>query len=418
MTTISRRQTLALAAATAGAAWTAGVTPAAAGASPSPSGLRTGRHLTWSVLPDVPANATAWHDALPVGESYWTQVGLAGPIAGAHGDHLIVGGGANFPELARTATRANTLGKVYWADAFVLRREHGGTYRWLDARLRLPDAVGYAATLSTERGVLVIGGEGFRGGPAGTAQQPAEKFADVYYLRWNAARGTLDREDLPPLPRPMSYAVAGIIDDVVHVAEGADFVALDLARPEQGWITLPRWPGEPRTVAVGAAQDGRFFLLSGRGRNADGSWTFYRDAYAYSPRAHAWTRLADLPWCVTAGLAHPVGRTGLVVVGGDKDIDRWNLIESHVALRAAAPPGSPEWHLHNDVITWIYDHHTGFNVELLHYDTRRDRWAVDGYFPGPPPATTPAVNWDEDLVVVSGEVGPGIRTPRVWRAEP
>ncbi|PZF83444.1 galactose oxidase [Jiangella anatolica] len=403
MTDLTRRTALTLAAAAGPVGWAAASTTAAA--APAAGGT------TWRRLPDVPPNPTDWHDAIPVGEPYWTQLGLAGPIAGAHGDHLIVAGGANFPEPALTATRANTLGKVYWDDAFVYSRVTG---RWRPAG-RLPDAVGYAATLSTDDGVLVIGGEGYRGGPGGTAQRPAEKFADVYLLRWDGHR--LDRTELPPLPRPLSYAVAGIVDGVVHVAEGGDFYALDLDRPDRGWTTLPRWPGEPRSVAVGAAQDGRFYLLSGRAQQPDKSWTFYRDAYAYSPRHGSWTRIADLPWCVTAGLAHPTGRTGLVVVGGDKDIGRWNLIEHHVALRNAAPPGSAEWQRHNNVVTWIYDHHTGFNGELLRYDTRRDRWSVDGWFPGPPPATTPAVNWDGDLIVASGEVGPGIRTPRVWQAE-
>lgn len=408
MTQLSRRRTLALGAATAAAAGTAW-----AGAT-LPAGASSGRRPVWTQLPDVPANTTDWHDAIPVGEPYWGSLGLAGPLAGAHGDYLIVAGGANFPEPGRTATRANSLGKVYWTDAFILHRGRDGDYRWLDTALHLPDAVGYAATVSTDDGVLVIGGEGYRGGPGGTAQRPVELFADVYYLRWNASGRTLEREDLPDLPRPMSYAVAGIVDGVVYVAEGADFVALDLARPDRGWTTLPTWPGDPRTVAVGAAQDGRFYLLSGRAKHADGSWTLYRDAYAYEPRRRAWRRVADLPWCVTAGLAHPVGRTGLVVAGGDRDVDRWNLIQHHAALRDAAPAGSAEWTRHNDIVTWIYDHHTGFNVDLLRYDTRRDRWQADGHFPGPPPATTPAVDWDGDLVVVSGEIGPGIRTPRVW----
>ncbi len=432
MTDLTRRAALTLAAAAGPAAWAASTQTSVSVPAPRVGPTRAGRDLpttavppssatagpagggaTWRRLPDVPANTTDWHPAIPVGEPYWTQLGLAGPIAGAHGDHLIVAGGANFPEPALTATRANTLGKVYWTDAFVYSRASG---RWQSAG-QLPDAVGYAATLSTGDGVLVIGGEGYRGGPGGTLQRPAEKFADVFVLRWDARRSRLERTDLPPLPRALSYGVAGIVDGVVHVAEGGDFYGLDLDRPDRGWATLPRWPGDPRTVAVGAAQDGRFFLLSGRAQHADKSWTFYRDAYAYSPRRRRWDRIADLPWCVTAALAHPVGRTGLVVVGGDKDIDRWNLIEHHVALRTAATPGSAEWQRQNDIVTWIYDHHTGFNGELLRYDTKRDRWSVDGWFPGPPPATTPAVNWDGDLVVASGEVGPGIRTPRVWQAE-
>jgi N-acetylneuraminic acid mutarotase len=354
-------------------------------------------------LADLPANRTAWNAAIPVREEYWRQIGLAGMVVGAHGGYLIAAGGANFPEPALTATRANTLGKIYWADAFVM----GPDRTWLDGSLSLPDALAYSACVSTADGVVVIGGEGFRGGPNGATRAPVTKFPDVFRLRYDPGAHRLVREDLPDLPRPMSYAVAALIGKKLYVAEGADFYTLDLARPGDGWRTLPAWPGPARSVAVGAAVGGRFYLLSGRAADADGTWHFYRDAYAYDPRTAAWRTLTDLPWCVTAGLAWPVGDgRHLLLAGGDKDLARWNLIQRQTAAG------------HKDAVTWIYDHHTGFNGELLLYDTHRDRWRVVGDFPGPSQVTTPAVRWGDDLVIVSGEVRPGIRTPAVWAVRP
>ncbi len=392
-----------------------GLAVAAGLAAPMPATARdsSARALTWDRLPDLPANDNDWSPRIPVGETYWSQIGLAGPIAGAVGDHLLVGGGANFPEPALTASRGGTLGKVYWDELFVLRR--GGTgYEWLPGSHRLRDAVAYAACLSTDHGLLVVGGEGFRGGPSGSGLGPVEKFSDVYFLRFEPTGQRLVREELPPLPRPASYAVAGVIDDVVHVAEGADFWRLDLGQVARGWQRLPRWPGDPRSVAVGGAQDGRFYLISGRSQRADRSWVFHTDVYAYDPRLARWSRIADAPWCVTAGLAHPVARTGLYVIGGDSDLDRWNEIERQRSLRDASPAGSEEWHRHDRAITFIYDHHTGFNQEILRYDTSRGTWEAVGRFPGPPQVTTPAVSWDGALAVVSGEVRPGVRTSSVW----
>ncbi|WP_086825972.1 galactose oxidase [Allokutzneria sp. NRRL B-24872] len=378
------------------------LTPGTAAAEPA------GR-ADWARLAPLPPNPTEWHPAIPVGEPHWRQLGLAGPVAGAHAGHLIVAGGANFPEPAKTSNRRNELGKVYWNDVFVMAPNGS----WLPTTFRLPNSIAYSACLSTERGVLVIGGEGFPGGPSGSALAPVRKFAEVFYLRYNSRRHAIEQEQLPPLPRPMSYGVAGIVDDVVHVAEGADFYALDLARPGDGWRTLPTWQGDPRSVAVGAAHDGRFYLLSGRAQTTTG-WQFYRDAHAYSPRRRSWRRLAELPWCVTAGLAFP-GEGGLLVLGGDRDLARWNLIQEQTALRDREPKDSPRWHEHNDVITWIYDHHTGFTPEVLRYDAARNSWHTAGHFPGPPPATTPAVLWNGHPVVASGEIRPGVRTPAVWR---
>lgn len=367
----------------------------------------------WRRLPDLPPNPTAWSPEIPVGEPYWRQLGLAGPIAGAHGDHLIVAGGANFPEPARTSNRQPVLGKVYWNDAFVLRRS-GASYAWLDLSLQLDDAVGYAACLSTPRGVLVIGGEGFRGGPNGSTAATVEQFADVFYLRFDPDRGALVREDLPSLPRPLSYGTAAMIGDTVYVAEGSSFHAMDLSKPDGGWNELPTWPGDPRTVAVSASDGERYYLLSGRAELADGTWRFHTDAYAYEPSRSRWTRIADLPWCITAGLATGDG-DGITAYAGDRDKQRWDLIQALTAHRDEAPPDSGEWRQRNDVITWVYDHHTGFNTEVLRYDARADRWSVDGVFPGPSQVTTPAVDWDGDTVIASGEIRPGVRTPAVWR---
>jgi N-acetylneuraminate epimerase len=183
----------------------------------------------------------------------------------------------------------------------------------------------------------VIGGEGYRGGPNARVLKPADKFPDVFLLHPDGTR-----RDLPPLPRPMSYAVAGLVGTSVYVAEGPDFLTLDLTN-------------------------------------------------------------------------HPT-RTGLIVLGGDKDLTRWNKIQHHTALRDAAPPNSPTWTEHNNVITWIYDHHTGFNTELLQYAA--NRWTQTANFPGPSQVTTPAVPHQNGLALISGETRPGIRTPTTWHLHP
>ncbi|MGC4936698.1 galactose oxidase [Kribbella sp. DT2] len=357
---------------------------------------------TWTRLPDLPPNRVDWHPAIPVAKPYWTQLGLAGPIAGSHRGRLLVGGGANFPEPALTSNRPTTLGKVYWNELFTLSP---GATRWSDP-IQLPDAIAYSACLSTPYGVLVIGGEGYRGGPNATLLKPADKFPDVFLLQRDGTR-----RDLPPLPRPMSYAVAGLVGTTVYVAEGPDFLSLDLGNLRRGWKALPPWPGPPRTVAVGTAAQGNFYLISGRSQAEDKSWTFHKDAYSYDPRRSRWTRLPDLPFCVTAGLAHPT-RKGLLVLGGDKDIARWNKIQHHTALRDAAPAGSPTWTEHQNVITWIYDHHTGFNTELLQY--AGNRWTVTSHFPGASQVTTPAVPHHNGLALITGEIRPGIRTRTGW----
>lgn len=368
--------------------------------------------LIFSELPPVPPNPTKWSEAIPVGETYWYQIGLAGPLAGAHGDYLLVGGGANFPEAALTATRANTLGKVYWDDLFVMRRSASG-FEWLPTAFRLPKSIAYSAVISTPKGALVVGGEGFSSGPNGNAKARLEIFSEVFYMRYNPSRNAIEYEALPNLPKPLTYTVAGIAENTLYASQGRDAFSLNLNNPQEGWKTLPPLP-VGRDVAVGTAVGGKFYVISGRAKVGD-EWNFYKDAYAYDPKAGTWQKIADLPWCVTAGVAFPLRDRYILVVSGDKDIARWNTIQNLVAQRDKQDRGSVAWQKLNDAISWIYDHHTGFNTEILLYDTQSNRWQVAGQFPGTPPVTTPGVIWGNDLLTVTGEARPGVRTPKVWR---
>ena len=169
--------------------------------------------LAWRELPSIPANMAAWNDAIPVDAPYWRQLGLAGPITGVHGDYLLVGGGANFPEPGKTANEDTTLGKVYWNELFVmdLARE-----AWLDRSFTMPDALGYAATVGLPEGVLVIGGEGFAGGPNGTKLGKVAKFADVFLMSFDPATQEIAYKPYPPLPAASSYGAAALLGRTVY----------------------------------------------------------------------------------------------------------------------------------------------------------------------------------------------------------
>ncbi|MCC6306203.1 MAG: galactose oxidase, partial [Rhodobacteraceae bacterium] len=233
----------------------------------------------WREAPAIPANTLRWNPAIPVGAPYWRQIGLAGPLVGVHGDHLLVGGGANFPEPGRTANEPNTLGKVFWNELFVLdlARE-----TWLARPFALDRALAYAATLSLPEGVLVIGGEGFAGGPNGTRLGPLEKFADVSLLSFDPARAALACTEYPALPAASSYGAAALLGRTAYYQTGGDFLALDLDRPGEGWRVLPSWPGAPRDAAVAAAVGGRIVIATGQTRAGEG-WHIHTDAFAYDP---------------------------------------------------------------------------------------------------------------------------------------
>ena len=365
--------------------------------------------LTWRELPPIPANTGAWNAAIPVGESWWRQIGLAGPIVGVQGDWLLVGGGANLPEPGKTTLAAASLGKVYWNELFVmdLARE-----TWLDKSFAMPDAVGYAAAVSLPEGVLVIGGEGFAGGPNGSKLASVATFADVFLTRFDPARREVVFKSYPPLPAASSSGGAALLGRTVYYQAGKDFLALDLDGLDAGWQALPSWPGEARDTAVVAAVGGKVVVATGRTQEG-GAWHIHADAFAFDPATATWETLPDMPFPAMAGAGFGLGDS-LVIVGGDKDVARWDLVTGIAAERARLQPGTPESEKLGAALELITGHHTGFNTEILAYHAKRRAWGVAGRFPGPAPVTTQPAIWRGKPIVTSGEVRPGVRSPKVW----
>lgn len=372
--------------------------------------LADGLDISWRELPPVPANTTAWNDAIPVKESYWRQIGLAGPIAGAHGDYLLVGGGANFPEPGKMPNEANTLGKVYWNELFVIDLDKE---TWNPKHFTMPAALGYAATVGLPEGVLVIGGEGFKGAPNGNKLAKVEKFADVFLMSFDPEKDDVAFKAYPPLPAASSYGAAALVGRTVYYQTGKDTFALDLDKLDAGWKALPALPGEPRDTAVAASVDGKFIVATGRNKKDD-VWYVHDDAYAFDPASQAWEKLPDMPFAAMAGEGFGVDDRYMVIVGGDKDKDRWALLAGLEAERAKHEKGTPEWEKANTALTFLADHHLGFNTEVLAYDAKDGKWSQAGSFPGAAPVTTQPVTWKGKLILPSGEIRPGIRSPKVW----
>ena len=100
------------------------------------------KKLDWESLPDLP-----------------NPVGMAGPFVGVHNDALIVAGGANFP--VPEGKVLWEVDKVYYGSAWVLTREKVDSkhvYEW-NTGFKLKQPVAYGMCVSTDKGVVCIGGQ-------------------------------------------------------------------------------------------------------------------------------------------------------------------------------------------------------------------------------------------------------------------
>ena len=338
--------------------------------------------LTWEELPPLP-----------------NPDGVAGPFVGVHGDALIVAGGANFPKPVWETE------KVFHESIYVLLREEKEgkqEYHWEDG-FRLERPIAYGASVSTDRGVVCIGGN-----------DASRAYADVFLLRWNPDKQSVEQEMLPSLPRPCTNACAAVLGSRVYLAGGtsgldlgtatADFLSLDVGSENPEWERLPACPWPSRAFAIAVAQhngvDACIFIFSGRRVNETSETEFLKDTWEFNPAKggrDAWRRCADAPRCIMAGTGVPLG-------------------QNHVLILA----GADERRFHEGDM--LKDAHPGFPKEAFAYHTVMNDWTSAGTTPANQ-VTTTAVHWGGDtvndpVILPSGEVRPRVRTPKVWRITP
>lgn len=305
------------------------------------------------------------------------QHGVAGAVGGITNGVLIAGGGANFPNGAPWEGGTKVWYDTMWALP-------SGAREWTTVS-RLAQPTAYGVSISTPDGVLCIGGD--------NAQQV---FGSVRLL--NYEHGQITTQSCPELPHPLTWAAGALLGKSVYVCGGIDhfgattatrtFLSLDLSNIARGWQAVEPWPGPARIFPVTATHAGKLYLCSGAqlftGADGKPSRTYLKDAYCYEPN-HGWQKISDMPRAAVAAPSPcPDTEAGFRILGGDDG-----------ALAAKKPwPGHP-----------------GFVKSMLCYDAKADTWAENECAPFA--VSAPLVPLGGAYALISGEIRPGVRTPRV-----
>lgn len=123
--------------------------------------------------------------------------GVSAPFAGRFGNCTIVAGGANFPD----KPAADGGKKALYDEVYLLR---DGDKRWIPAG-KLPYRVAYGASVSTEKGIICIGGS--------TPDGPTDK---VLCLSLDA-KGKLVVKELPRLPKAAEQLCATLYNGEILI---------------------------------------------------------------------------------------------------------------------------------------------------------------------------------------------------------
>lgn len=354
--------------------------------------------LKWSITQELP----------PLdGQS--KALGLAGPVCGVHQDVLMVGGGANFPNMMPW------LGgkKKYYDDLYIYTRHHDTTSLF-PLKITLPFPVAYAASCSTPKGIVYVGGENEHG-----------LCNKVFLLKWDSSTKMVKTINLPDFPIHVANASATVSGNMLFVAGGEnatettdDFYRLDLGETGAVWVKLASIP-KPVSHAVSVLQGNGhhpcIYVMGGRKKNTNGISEFYSSVYEYDLVTGRWLQKKSMPYPMCAGTGIAGEKQSVLMFGGDKG-ETFHQVEILLASILKETDAAKKQALIAQK-NKIQSSHPGFSKEILLYDAGKDIWTSAGNIHFEVPVTTFACWWGKNVIIPTGEVRAGLRTPYILSAE-
>src|SRR5690554_6523642 len=349
---------------------------------------------------------------LPAAPGEVDQLGLAGVGGGVHNNALLIAGGANFPDLMPWHGGI----KKYWNHIYVLLKDGGQEYQWSDRTFELPNPLAYSASATTDNGIMLIGGENEDGIQS-----------SVYLLRWDLSRQEVITLPMPQLPLPLTNATAAVIDNRVYLAGGETeggtsngFYSLDLSAPT-AWERLPDLPLAVSHAVSISQSNGEypcFYLIGGRAQSPSGVSELFGTTFRFDPRKNQWDQLSDISdrngnaTTLSAATGVASGANYILLFGGDKGEIFSQIQRLDVAIAEATD--EEEKQIHQAEKLQLVESHPGFSKNIYLYNTVTDSWTIADKLPSSP-VTTFATQWGNDLLIPSGEIQPGVRTPDILK---
>ena len=336
------------------------------------------------------------------------SIGLAGQSAGLFGDFMIVAGGTNFPNKLPWEGGK----KVYYDDVFLYNKDARGIVTFSGSH-KLPMNLGYAATITTEKGLVIAGGENETG-----------MLSKVMLLRVGSKDG-FTVSPLPDLPIPLTNGIAVANKSLVYFIGGETVskvservFVLDLNNVQNGWTSLPPIP-QPISHGVGVFFSGKkangIYILGGRAKKQNGISDLYSTNHFFDIKTMQWSLKAPLPYGLSAGTG-VLDPTGTVLLfGGDRG-EVFSKVEAVVAQKNKETDALAVEALDKKRIA-LQSSHPGFSNKILSYSIEHDRWETIGILPFPTAVTTHAFFWNGFVMIPGGEVRAGVRTPDIFSLE-
>jgi N-acetylneuraminate epimerase len=332
------------------------------------------------------------------------SIGIAGPVSGIHNNTLIIGGGANFPEAMPWANGQ----KKYYSELYTFIKE-AGTLKPQKDIFHLPMPVAYGANCSTPGGIVYAGGENENG-----------LSNKVVLIQWDSIAKKIVISSLCDLPYAVANASMAYLGDKIYLFGGetsegttSEVLALDINDPSSLWqkmASLPQPVSHTVAVAYPENKSRHVYLIGGRKKNTTGVSTFSASVSKYNPEKNEWCAEKPLPYPLCAGTG-VVSGNHILLFGGDKG-ETFLQVEKLLSAISREPDENRKQELIRQK-NKLQVNHPGFSKEILVFNfIGYSRTALNS-ITFDVPVTTTAIKWGNDIVIPSGEIRAGVRTPQL-----
>lgn len=331
--------------------------------------------------------------------------GLAGAFYGTAGNKLIIAGGSDFT--AKKPWEGGT--KQYFDDIYTIEYIDG-SYKCKLADTKLPVPLAHGCSTDSRNEILCFGGS------TGKRRSSA-----VYSIKANGNGITVD--SIAALPEGFApSAAASYGDDVfIHGTRDRSNVFYKFSIISRQWKELSACPGN--LISEGASlvfqHNGREdagYLIGGRSET-DNCFFISSEIWEYLPGHNSWQKKIDMtdhgqPYPLMYASAIAYGASHILVFGGDdgKEFLKREKLDHEITT-------CYDRHLKDSLICELkkaFIGHPGFSEKIYAFHTITGTWTrlecQDTRFP----VATKAIQFNNRIIIPSGEIAPGRRTNAVY----
>lgn len=221
----------------------------------------------------------------------------------------------------------------------------------------------------------------------------------------------------PVLPQGIKNGMSGQIGQQLFVGlgtAGRSIYALDLDAQNAAWAEVAPFPGPPRDGAACAVVGGRLFVFSGLGMSVpdDAAARVLQDVYEYDPTTDGWSRMdTKTPTGFLGASAFQIDNDRIGLVGG---VNTKIFDDFMIAAASADPEKDPEsWQRILGAFMSMPPEGHKWNSKLWVYTISANEWSELGNNPYLPNTGAACVTVQDGILLINGEIKPGLRTPQV-----